>query len=261
MLLDKFKKAKAVEIERLKQQKQAGHKFCVYDQRRPGFAKALQDKGPGAIIAEYKRASPSKGAINLKFSAEEVAGIYQKGGAAAISVLTEKKYFQGELEYLYQMQAPGLPLLRKDFLYDPLQIEQTGSTPASALLLIVRMFTSNEEKQVLARLVLKTRELGMEPVVEVFQAKELEIARNIGSRIIQVNNRDLDSLQVDTNTARSLSKEKDNREIWICASGIESAEQVSEMAGLGYDACLVGSSLMQAAKPEDLLGELVLGKK
>ena len=257
MLLDKFKRAKQTEIEELQKQVQEGREFSYYQGQRPSLAKALTEKGPGAIIAEYKRASPSKGAINLRLSPEEVAEVYKKGGAAAISVLTEKEYFQGQLDYLQQMHGQGLPLLRKDFLFHPLQVKATATTPAAALLLIVRMFKSEEEKSLLGELLDLSTELGLEAVLEIFDADDLQVAREIGARIIQVNNRDLDTLKVDLQTSRRLIAAKASQEVWICASGINSGQDVLEMAGLGYNACLVGTSLMSNSDPQAMLSSLV----
>ncbi len=249
-MLDKFIQAKQEEITRLKTNGIKRHK--IFQEDRPCFSDFLLSNSPGAVVAEYKRASPSQGEINLSLTPAEVGNIYKQGGAAAISVLTEKKYFQSELEYLFQFQATGLPILRKDFLFHSLQIEETTCTPASALLLITRVFDATNS---LSYCIEHTYELGLEPVVEVFNLPDLDMAREAGARIIQVNNRDLETLQVDADVSRSLIKEKHPEEIWICASGLDSAREKEEMIFLGYDACLIGTSIMANPAPIEKLRE------
>ncbi len=251
-MLDKFLKAKEQEILRLQQNRTPEHHLKRFRDSRPGFSRALLSESPGAIIAEYKRASPSRGEINLCLSPAEVGSMYQQGGASAISVLTEEKYFKSKLDYLFDFQESGLPLLRKDFIFDRLQIQETATTPASALLLITRLFN---QADALADCVDYTQELGMEPVVEVFDHQDLDMARKSGARIIQVNNRDLQTLEVDPNISRTLIHDKDNAETWICASGLNNAEEKEVMGSLGYDACLIGTSIMASEDPVQKLRE------
>ena len=251
-MLDKFLKAKEKEIRRLQENRPDKKHLQRFRDSRPGFSRALSSKSPGAIIAEYKRASPSRGEINLCLSPEEVGSMYQQGGAAAISVLTEEVYFKSKLDYLFDFQKSGLPLLRKDFILDRLQVEETATTPASALLLITRLFS---QASALADCVDYTQELGMEPVVEIFDPQDLDMARRSGARIIQVNNRDLQTLQVDANISKTLIQEKDSCETWICASGLNNAEEKEVMGSLGYDACLIGTSIMASSDPVKKLRE------
>ena len=263
-MLEKFREAKAAEIAELKQRMAAGRAPRPYGGHRPGFSAALRDKGPGAVIAEYKRASPSKGVINLDRGPAEVAAMYAASGAAAMSVLTEATFFQGDLEYLDAAHeatrdaanGAGLPLLRKDFLFEPCQVVQTAATPASALLLIARYFA---EPAPLGRLISMSEAAGLEAVVEVFDERDLERARAAGASLIQVNNRDLDTLAVSLDVSRrmSLSMAKAPRpELWISASGIERREQVEELAALGYGAVLVGTSIMADPDPAARLARL-----
>ncbi|MCF8106063.1 MAG: indole-3-glycerol-phosphate synthase [Desulfohalobiaceae bacterium] len=253
-MLNRFKVAKQAEIEKLKEQHRAGTLPEIFPGRRPSLAKALSPPGQVAIIAEYKPASPSRGVINPDVSPAELAAVFKRGKAGAVSVLTEERYFQSSLACLGEMQAAGLPLLRKDFILDPLQVRQTAATPASALLLIVRLL--KEQPEVLAGLYLESAKLGLEAVVEVFDRQDLELARRIGAGIIQVNNRDLNALEVDLETSRELIRQKHKDELWISASGISQGEQVREMAGLGFNACLVGTSLMAGRDPLGKLQEL-----
>jgi indole-3-glycerol phosphate synthase len=253
-MLEKFKQAKKEEIERLKELEANGAMPGPYVGERPSFAKSIGDGQDIKIIAEFKRASPSKGIINKELDAQEVARIYSKNGAAAISVLTEEKYFQGQLKFLDQMADFGLPLLRKDFIFHPLQIAATVATRASALLLIVRL---TPEVSVLKDLIARTYDLGLDPVVEIFNHDELKIARQAGARIIQVNNRDLDTLRVDISNSHQLIGQKKDGELWISASGIEKKEQILDLKDRGFDAFLIGTWLMSAPDPGKALAELI----
>lgn len=257
-MLEKFRLAQLPRIERLQALEKSGALPAPYPGHRPSLAAGLRAVGPGALIAEYKRASPSAGAINLSLSPEETALAYASAGAAAISVLTEEVYFQGDIAYLQRMLAPGLPLLRKDFLIHPLQARETAATPASALLLIARMLPG----RLLRDMAAATREAGLEAVLEVFDKADLERARealqSVGflPAIIQVNNRDLQTLKVDEAVSRRLIMEKLEQEIWISASGAERREQIEERAALGFDAVLAGSFLMAGGNPGAALAAL-----
>lgn len=253
-MLEMFKAAKQAEIQTLEEQDRSGTLPEIFTGQRPSLSKALSRTGRSGVIAEYKPASPSRGVINTGKSSSQMAEIYYQGGALAISVLTEERYFQSSLSCLQDMQAPELPLLRKYFILDPLQVFQTAATPASALLLIVRLFSTQPD--VLAAVHQETIELGLEAVVEVFDRQDLEVARQIGAGIIQVNNRDLSSLKVDLHTSRELIRQKQEGELWISASGISRGEQVREMTGLGFEACLIGTSLMESSDPLQKLQEL-----
>ena len=255
MSLERFRAAKAAEIAKLVQDEAAGLLEAPLAAPRPSFSAALRTAPHGrcSVIAEYKRASPSAGVINTSLTPEDAALLYAKGGASALSCLTEETYFQGRLEYLGRMATCGLPVLRKDFLFDRRQIAATAATAASALLLIVRMFNDPAE---LTNMVEQTLGLGLEPVVEIFDEQDLAMARAAGSQIIQVNTRDLDTLAVDPENARRLIAARRPEECWICASGIRTAENVSEMAGRGYDAVLVGTALMAVEHPDVALAEL-----
>ncbi|MDR1828858.1 MAG: indole-3-glycerol-phosphate synthase [Methylobacteriaceae bacterium] len=253
-MLEKFRLAKKGEIAKLRELAASGGLPPVFDGPRPGFTAMLKQK-PVPVIAEYKRASPSKGAINLELTPAVVARAYHEAGAGAMSVLTESTYFKGELGFLTAASDVGLPLLRKDFIFHPLQVRHTAATPASAILLIVRCV----DDDLLPRLVAKSVEFGLEPVVEVFDAAELARARRAGAAIIQVNNRDLDRLQVDLDVSRTLIRERAEGEFWITASGITSHAELAGMLALGFDAALIGSSLMAGGTPGDALRRIIGG--
>lgn len=253
-MLDRFRSAKQREIAALKELAGSGALPQEYSGLRQSFRNTLS-KSRQAVIAEYKRASPSKGDINLEAGPEEIAKAYAEAGATAISVLTEEDYFKGDIHFLERMSGPGLPLLRKDFIFDPLQVVQTASTPASAFLLIVRML----DTATLRELIQKGKEYGLEAVVEIFNREDLGKAREAGAEIIQVNNRDLDTLKVDLALSFEMIKEKVPGEFWISASGIEKPEQLEKLLASGFDAALIGSSLMGGGKPGKALKRLMGG--
>lgn len=252
-MLDKFRQAKQAEIDSLRKDFMEGRVPAAYQGGRPSFVEAIRAKGPGAVIAEFKPSSPSQGVIREHANPLDFADIYAANGAAAISVLTEHVYFGGHPDYLFMMNGPGLPLLRKDFIFDPLQVAMTASSPASAVLLIARMFGSAAE---LKQLVDLARMPGLAPVVEIFDQTDLDTAREAGADIIQVNNRDLDTLTTSLDQSRTFIRHKREGELWISASGVSTRAQVEEMAALGFDAVLVGTSLMRADDPGRMLAEL-----
>ena len=259
-MLDKFRAAKQTEISLLHAMQLDGRIPEPLEGVRPGFAAALLSEKEIAVIAEYKRASPSRGAINMNAAPAEVALAYAKAGASALSVLTEDEYFQGDINFLFEMCGSGfsnglphnLPLLRKDFIFDPLQVKMSAATPASAILLIARMLENGELGQLLAL----ASSLGLECVVEVFDKEDLIRAQKAGAAMIQVNNRDLDTLQVDLERSLKLAPHKREGEVWISASGIETPEQICGLKAAGYDAVLVGTSLMKGENPGEALKKL-----
>lgn len=254
-MLERFRLAQQEPIEGLRRLAGEGRLPAPWQGRRPGFSAALRAAGAPAVIAEYKRASPSRGVINLDLTPADVARMYADGGAACFSVLTEKAHFQGDLRFLEDMAFAGRPLLRKDFLLDPLQVAETAATPASALLVIMRMFPGAAQVR---EMLDACRSFGLEAVCEVFDETDLVLARQAGAGIIQVNNRDLDRLETDLSISRRLAslKAQGAGELWISASGLDAPEQLEEMAGLGFDAVLIGTSLMGTPDPGAALRRL-----
>jgi len=248
MSLDRFRQAKMPEVERLRLQPPT----TVFQRSRPAFLPARKEGGL-SIIAEYKRSSPSRGVINEGISPAEIARLYTEGGAQAISVLTEEKYFGGKLAFLQEIAShTTLPLLRKDFLFDELQVRETATTPASALLLIVALTPDVNQLRALRQL---AESFGIEAVVEIFNEAELDLARASGARIIQVNNRNLETLEMDMTTTVRLISQRLPTERWIAASGIDSRDDLARLTG--YDAALVGSSLMASKDPKQALKRLL----
>ena len=252
-MLERFRIAKAAEIAALTEQAAKGTMPRPFAGIRPSFTESLTAKRPVPVIAEYKRASPSKGDINLEATPERVAQAYADAGAGAISVLTEEAYFKGNMAYLDRMTGPGLPLLRKDFILHPLQVDQTAASPASAVLLIVRML----DDAMLRALQFRCLDLGLDPVTEVFDITDLRRAQAVAAPIIQVNNRDLDTLAVDLTLSRQLAAFKQGDEFWITASGINSRDELTSLLDMGFDAALIGSSLMQKGDPGQGLAALL----
>lgn len=253
-MLDKFRKAKEPEILALHEEFTQGRIPAAFTGSRPSFTDALREKGPGAVIAEFKPKSPSKGQLREHANILDIAQSYEENGAAAMSVLTEPEYFGGIPEYLFMArQTSALPLLRKDFILHPLQIAQTASTPASAVLLIARMI---DDDTFLHEMVVLARMAGLTAVVEVFDETDLERSKKAGAPVIQVNNRDLDTLTTTLDISRRLVSGKEESELWISASGVDEREQVLELAELGFDAVLVGTNLMQADDPGEALAKL-----
>lgn len=256
-MLNKFKKSKLKEIKILADLKFHNKFPPEWGKNKESFSKAISNSLDKInIIAEFKKASPSLGNINSKADLENVLVFYKEGGAIAFSILTEENYFAGKIDFLYRAALFGLPILRKDFIFHPLQVEITATTPASAVLLIVRLF---EDMSDFERLYFYSLEKKLEPVVEVFSEKDLEIAKRVGAKIIQVNNRDLNSLKVDLETSYNLIKYKEDNEIWISASGLSKRSVLVDLKNIGYDAFLIGTYLMKQEKICLTLRNLVYG--
>ena len=235
---------------------------------RPSFLQALKSDVPElpAVIAEYKRASPSRGVICESLEPEEVARQYAGSCANALSVLTEERYFHGSIDFLFRMAGTVteggriVPMLRKDFLFHPLQVTATLATPASALLLIVRL---TPDVRLLRDLREQAEAGGVEAVVEVFDERDLALARESGARVIQVNARDLVSLRVDRQACLRLATSCPPRsgELWVAASGMSRRRDLEEAARCGFSAVLVGSALVEGGKPGKALRRLLTGEE
>jgi len=202
------------------------------------------------IIAEIKRASPSKGIINSEIDPAQLAAEYQAGGAAAISVLTEEEYFKGSLGDLKDVRATvTLPILRKDFIVDEIQIFEAAAAGADAILLIVAALTSTE----LISLYRFTAELGMDALVEVHSSEEMQIAAELGAAVIGINNRDLSTLEVSVETSVKLIKRRPDGVLMVSESGLSAARDLEELRGLGFDGFLIGEALMRNSDPRGTL--------
>jgi indole-3-glycerol phosphate synthase len=263
--LMKFREAKAWEIDLLEEKGDKGlyEDIAAFNRENPNkrvdFLEALTQglKSRGiSIVAEYKRASPSKGDIEVNLSFEEVALMYEK--ADAISVLTEEKYFKGSINFLKGNIKGTKPLLRKDFIFHPFQVYATAATFASAILFIVRLTPSTEELRALINL---AESLSLTPVVEIFNAEELEIARAAGAKVIQINARDLETFNVDFLLSLKLiaSNPPLNGEFFILASGLNDSTDLIVAKKMGFSSVLIGTALMKGGKPKENLDKFLLG--
>ncbi len=221
------------------------------------FAGAL--RGPGVrIIAEIKRASPSRGALNLEIQPAELARAYAEAGAAAISVLTEPHYFRGSLEDLRQVRRAldgsdmPVPLLRKDFIIDPYQLLEARTAGADAVLLIVAAL----EDAALDALYHQALELGLTPLVEVHTEEELARALKLRPAVVGINSRDLRTFQVDLGTAFRLRPMIPSDAVVVAESGVRSPADVRRLAEAGVQAVLVGEALVTAPDPPAVLRDL-----
>ena len=221
-----------------------------------GFRAALAAKGRDgiAVIAELKKASPSKGLIRASFDAVELAKELERAGAACLSVLTDEEFFQGSLENLRTASAGvSIPCLRKDFIVDEFQLVEARANSGDAVLLIVAALTDDELK----RLAQEARSRGLDVLCEVHDRDESRRALDAGCDLIGVNTRDLRTFSVDVKTALDLAAEFPAEVVRVAESGIHSAEDVARLRAAGYQAFLVGESLMRAERPGEALRELI----
>ncbi len=209
------------------------------------------------IIAEIKKASPSKGIICENFNPTTIAKDYENGGASAISVLTEEDFFQGSLDILKAVRnAVRLPILRKDFIFDSYQVYEAALAGADAFLLIAAIL---EEKEII-ELVELGKEFGLDALVEIHSEQELEKVLNSQVKIIGVNNRNLKNFTVDIDVSLQLAKRMPKDAIWISESGINNVVDITKLQEVGYHAFLIGEQLMRSQKPKEALQELLLKK-
>lgn len=210
------------------------------------------------VIAEIKRASPSKGVINDKIDVAETARSYERGGACAISILTEEDKFKGTLADLRAARnAVDSPILRKDFIFDEFQIYEAAEAGADAILLIAAML-SDEDLAAFHRLA--ERDLNLDALVEVHTLEELERAKKIGAQIIGVNNRDLRSFVVSLDVSRRLIKRAPQNALMIAESGISTKDEILELRELGFSGFLIGETLMRSGNVEKELKKLIANK-
>jgi len=222
------------------------------------FFKAIKPDGKLKIISEIKHASPSKGIFRDDFDPVQIARSYSDGGAAAISVLTDEKYFKGNLSYLKSIRENvDTPLLRKDFIVDPYQVYEARLYGADALLLIVAAL----DQKSLTSLLELTHSLQMNAIVEVHDGEELERALDADARIIGINNRDLRTFNVDLNVSINLSKKVPEGKIVIAESGIGSILDIDNLRAQGVHVFLIGETFMKAPDPGQKLKELVNSSK
>ncbi len=227
------------------------------DGGRPGLGAALRAPAIG-VIAEFKRRSPSAGAIGARTELASTIAAYAAGGAVALSILTEEPNFGGSLEDLRRTrELTALPLLRKDFIVDDYQLHEAADAGADAVLLIVAAL----ERTALHSLHGHARELGLDVLVEVHDRAELQLALELGAELIGINNRDLRDFSVDLSRTETLMGDVPAGVTVVSESGIASAAQLRRLAECGVAAVLVGESLMRAPDPAAVLRQLLAGAR
>lgn len=229
---------------------------AAQEHRPRGFREGLRRVAESgiAVIAELKKASPSKGLIRANFPVAELARELEEAGAAALSVLTNERFFQGSLENLeIASQATRLPCLRKDFILDEFQLLEARAHCADAVLLIVAALTQTE----LANLHRRASQLDLDVLCEVHDGTELQRALDASSDTIGVNNRDLHTFRVDLNTSLQLAGLMPAGVVKVAESGIETGDDIAGLRAAGFDAFLIGESLMRAPHPGDALQALL----
>ncbi|MEA3429257.1 MAG: indole-3-glycerol phosphate synthase TrpC [Thermodesulfobacteriota bacterium] len=225
-------------------------------QKRRMFLKKLEQPGPSGIniIAEIKRASPSKGKIRGDINPAIYASEYERGGAAALSVLTDRTYFKGSIkDFKSARQVVAIPVLRKDFLISTYQIYESAVIGADAVLLIARILSPNQLKDYLNL----CNELTMDALVEIHSKKDMEVATLAGARLIGINNRDLSSFKTDINTTIRMASLIKPGQVAVAASGIKTREDIEKIQKAGIWNFLIGESLMRASNPSAFLKSLM----
>ena len=223
-----------------------------------GFERRLAAPGPGGvnIIAEVKRASPSKGDICAGLDAARCAAQYEAGGAAAVSVLTDQRYFKGSLDDLRRVrETVALPVLRKEFIISPYQVYESRAAGADAVLLIVRILPASQLKDLLDL----TQSLGMDALVEIHSEEDYPVAQQACARLIGINNRNLATFDTSVATAMALRARFSAEEIPVAASGIGGREDIESNLRAGIFNFLIGESLVRAEDREGFLRTLVFG--
>jgi indole-3-glycerol phosphate synthase len=226
----------------------------LYAEPRRGFRDALAARPAPAVIAELKHASPSRGVIRTQYDPPAHARRYEASGAAALSVLTDERFFQGHLDHLAAVRAVvGLPCLRKDFLVDPWQVEEARAYGADAVLVIAAAGSAALRVELLAA----AKAAGLDALVEVHDERELEWALAAGATLVGVNNRDLSTFVTALETTERLAPLVPRDVLLVAESGLHSAGDLRRMVAAGAQAVLVGEALMDAPDPGDALAELL----
>lgn len=255
MILDEIIAKKRISVDRLKGRRSVSalQDAAAAATAPRDFLRAVQSDPRPAVIAEIKRASPSAGVIRDDPDIGAIVSSYEKGGAAAISVITEENFFAGRPEYLRQASALSrLPVLCKDFIIDPVQIYAARSVGADALLLIAAAL----DRSSLVNLLTKARSMGMACLVEVHDEEELTGVLSTDARLIGINNRNLKTLEVTLETTKRLRPLIPGDRLVVSESGVQGRGDILALEAVGVDAVLVGTSLMRCSDPEKKLREL-----
>ncbi|MCA9232478.1 MAG: indole-3-glycerol phosphate synthase TrpC [Planctomycetales bacterium] len=256
-ILEKIVATKRQELDRARKEVPVARVQSQLESAPPprDFFQALAGAGPIRLIAEVKKASPSAGIIRENFDPVAIAQIYESHGASCISVLTDESYFQGRLEYLRQVRdAVDLPVLRKDFIIDSYQLLEARAAGADAVLLIAECLDDSSLRELHA----ETIELGMTPLVELYEPTNLARVLKAGASLIGVNNRNLHTFEVDLEHTLRMRRDVPEQCVLVGESGIKTRADVQRLEAAGVDAILVGESLMReqdiGAAVDSLLG-------
>jgi indole-3-glycerol phosphate synthase len=253
-ILEQIVATKQVEISALRSRDREIEAQAVAASPARPFEAALKAGGEVAVIAEFKRRSPSGGPIREGADPAAIARSYERAGAAALSILTDREYFGGSLDDMIAARAAvSIPVLRKDFIVDPLQILEARAAGADAVLLIVRILTVMQ----LASLHAMVRGLGMTALVEVHNGQELDRALRVDARVIGVNNRDLATLETSLDVSLGLARRLPPDRLLVAESGIRTAADVDRLAAAGVQAILVGESFLRAPDVEAAAAALI----
>ena len=245
------------EVERLKK---AGHPAPISSgsEDRRDFEKALTSGGGIHLIAEIKFSSPSAGIIRGNSDPVAIGQAYEQSGAAAISLLTDRTFFKGDIKDLPKLkQMVSLPILRKDFIIDEIQIMESARFGADAVLLIARILSVDQLKSLLCA----AREYGIKALIEIHDEEDLEKALDCNAKIIGINNRDLDTFEISLNTTHKLAPLIPSDKVLVSESGIHTDQDMTAFMGLNIHAALVGSALMGADNPGKKAMEMVKAGK
>ena len=245
-ILDQIKLTKVREVSKLnKNQLEYDRKnFVKFSKIKQRFEDSLKNSGNGryTLITEIKKASPSKGIIREDFNPCELARSYEKGGASCLSVLTDTTYFKGSNDYIAQIKKiVSLPILRKDFIIDPLQVIESKNLGADCILIIVGMNSIEDNKKI----EYMALDIGLECILEVHSLEELEATKHFSSNIIGINNRDLNTFVTDIETTIKLLPRVPKNKTIISESGLSKKSDLVRLANLGVSSFLVGESLMK----------------
>lgn len=222
------------------------HSLQGFEKRRIDFKSALRKENDVSVIAEVKKGSPSKGVIREDFDPVDIALRYEEGGASAISVLTDKPFFMGDLEYLNSIsQRVQLPLLRKDFIVDPFQIKEARAYGADAVLIIVAITDGNQ----LNELIVAAKEFELSALVECYDQTDFDRLDFDQIDILGVNNRDLKNFEVDVHRGISILKQAPPETVLVSESGISSGNDMALLMGKGIDSVLIGEHFMRQDNP------------
>lgn len=256
-ILDKIVKQTAIDISKRKSKVAYSDfkSFENYEKPRINFKEALlNNKNKVSVIAEVKKASPSKGIIRADFDATTVAKQYIDGGAAAMSVLTDEPFFKGNLNYLKDIASfSELPLLRKDFIIDPYQIEEAKAYGADAVLIIVAITNGSQ----LDELLHATKESGLDALVECYDITDFDRLNFDKVEILGVNNRDLKDFKVDVHRGISILQKAPKNTVLVSESGLSTGKDLALLRKEGIHSALIGESLMREANPKEALVELL----